>query len=42
MYHQEWYAVCCGCRNSTQKDMCLQEIGVHAQKMMVKIIGVTI
>ena len=30
----EWYVVRCGSKNGHQNDMCLKEIGLHAQNML--------
>ena len=32
----EWYVVWCGYKNEYKKDMCLKEIGLHAQNMITK------
>jgi hypothetical protein len=29
----KWYVVWCSSKNGQQKDMCLEEIGLHAQNM---------
>ena len=34
----EWYMVWCGFKNGYQNDMCLKEIGIHAQNM-ITILG---
>ena len=34
----EWYVVRCSSKNGDQKDMCLKEIGLHAQNM-ITILG---
>ena len=31
----EWCVVRCGSKNGYQKDMCLKEIGLHAQNMII-------
>ena len=33
IYGYIWYVVRCKFRNGNQKDMCLKEIGLHAQNM---------
>ena len=30
----EWYVVWCGYKNKYEKDICLKEIGLHAQNMI--------
>ena len=37
----EWYVVWCGYKNEYKKDMCLKEIGLHAQNM-ITILSFTI
>ena len=37
----EWYVVRCGSKNRYQNDLCLKEIGLHAQNM-VTILGSTV
>ena len=37
----EWYLVWCGYKNEYKKDMCLKEIGLHAQNM-ITIVSLTI
>ena len=36
----EWYVVWCGSKNKSQKEMCLEEVGLCAQNM-ITIIGST-
>ena len=31
----EWFVVWCGSKNKYQKDMCLKEIGLHPQNMVI-------
>ena len=36
----KWYVVCCGSKNIYQKDMCLKEIGLHAQNITTILVSI--